>query len=214
MSLPNRGNTAEKQHAQPPDQGAPLWPDNCTETQRGEAPKIEAWARRWEEWYRSEAASLRQMARNRKLSPEDTEDALQKVWLAAWQKRDLFVGEDAARYLHAWLRVAMDHKIVDALRRCRTVSLETLAQEPMTSVETGLAAARRKWLAARLDEMEADKSPNARLLCGRFRDGRTNADLAAENNKTEKAVECCICRQIEKLRQEMEEAGLADPDAS
>lgn len=179
-----------------------------------EAPKIEALARRWEEWYRSEAASLRQMARKRKLSPEDTEDALQKVWLAAWQKRDQFVGEDAARYLHAWLRVTMGRKIVDALRRRRSLSLETLAQEPMTSVETGLAAARRKWLAAWLDEMGADESPNARLFYGRFRDGRTNADLAAENNKTEKAIYHCIYRQIEKLRQAMEEAGLADPDAS
>ena len=150
------------------------------------------------------------MARKRKLSPEVTEDALQEVWLAAWQKRDEFVGEDAARYLHAWLRVTMGRKIVDALRRRRSVSLETLAQEPAALVETGRAAARRDWLAARLDEMATAESLNSRLFYGHFGSGRTIADLATKNDMTAKAVERRICRQLDKLRQAATEDGLME----
>ena len=149
-----------------------------------------------------------------RLAPDQTGDVIQDVWVATLKKLHQFSGENALRRVRVWMRGVMRRKTANVFRGRRFVSLETLAQEPMASTGTEIEVERSAWLAARLDAMEADESPNARLLYGHCREERTIADLAAESGLTEKAIYHRIYRQIEKLRQEMEEAGLADPDAS
>ncbi len=146
------------------------------------------------------SASLREMARKRNLSPEDTEDALQETWLAALKKRPQFGGKDIERPLYAWMRGVMRHKIVDYVRRRRLVSLENLTMGPAAFTEVEVESERRAWLEEKLEAMASEESLNARLFCGHFRDGRTMAELATEEGLSAKAVESRICRQIETLR--------------
>jgi RNA polymerase sigma factor (sigma-70 family) len=179
-----------------------------------EAPKIDTRTAEWDEFYRSQSAYLRKMAVAMRLAPDQTEDVIQDVWLATLKNLHQFIGENALRRVRVWMRGVMRRKTANSFRRRRFVSLDDLATEPMASTGTEIEVERRAWLAARLDEMEADEAPNARLFCGHCRDGRTIADLAMETGLTEKAICHRIYRQIEKLRQTMQEAGLADPDAS
>jgi RNA polymerase sigma factor (sigma-70 family) len=146
-----------------------------------------------------------------RLSPDQTEDAIQEVWLAALKNLHRFRGENAARRLHGWMRKVMRCKAVDARHRMhchRTLPLDTLPAEPMEAKDTGIDRERSTWLAARLDEATKQESLNCRLLCAHFQDGRTIADLAAEAGLTKKAIECRIYRWISKLRQAAAVDGL------
>ncbi len=145
---------------------------------------------------------------------DHAEDAIQEVWLAAWRERNRFHGKDAVRKLCGWMRQVMLHKIADEFRhmaRHHAVSLDTLPMAPAIPEGDELDWKRREWLAERLKETVTDDSLNDRLLRGRFIDGRTNAELAAEEDQTEKAVESRICRLIKELRQMATKDGLIVP---
>lgn len=166
----------------------------------------------WEEFHRYVSASLREMARKGDLSSEDTKDALGETWLAALTKRPQFGGKDIERQLYAWMRGVMRHKIVDFHRRRHVVSLENLTREPAAVTEEEDETERRAWLHEKLVAMASEEETNARLFCGHFRDGRTLAELAAEEELSEKAVESRIVRGIKKLRRIATKDGLASTD--
>lgn len=107
----------------------------------------------------------------------------------------------------------MRNKVVDALRRLHSgiVSLDALAREQIAPEENEVESKQRVWVMEQVEKTEEDELLSARLLRGRFVDGRTNAELAVEEGLTEKAVECRICRDIAELRQKAAEDGLMAP---
>jgi RNA polymerase sigma factor (sigma-70 family) len=161
----------------------------------------------WDEFYRRVSGELREMARKTRLSAEDIEDAIHETWLAALRNLPRFLGNDPERHMNAWMRAVMHHKIADVIRRRSLLSLEDLAMEPSAFIIAVDRSEQRAWVEARLADMAVEASLNARLLCGHFCDGRTIAELAAESEMTQRAVESRICRQIEKLRQEAAKDG-------
>lgn len=166
----------------------------------------------WDEFYRRMSAALRRMAAAMNL-PEDTaDDVVQEVWLATVANWPRFRGKDVEQRLGGWMLQVMHNKIVDALKDLgrRPGSLDALRLKPMSPDGGGIDGERRAWIEERLEETAADESLNGRLLRGRFRDGRTNAELAAENDLTEKAVERRICKMIAGLRQDASEVSLLE----
>jgi RNA polymerase sigma factor (sigma-70 family) len=161
----------------------------------------------WDEFYRRVSGELREMARKTRLSAQDIEDAIHETWLAALRNLPRFLGNDPERHMNAWMRAVMHHKIADVIRRRSLLSLEDLAMEPSAFIIAVDRSEQRAWVEARLADMAVEASLNARLLCGHFCDGRTIAELAAESEMTQRAVESRICRQIEKLRQEAAKDG-------
>jgi RNA polymerase sigma factor (sigma-70 family) len=168
----------------------------------------------WDDFYIKTSAKWRRISIARKLPADNTEDVLQDVWLAAWRERSRFHGKDAVQQLCGWMRQVLHHKITDAFRyraRHRAVSLDALSAEPAAPEEDEFDQERRVWLAERLEETAVEESLNARLLRGRFVDGRSNAELAVMEGLTEKAVESRICRLIAELRQKATEDWLSVP---
>lgn len=163
---------------------------------------------------------LRPIAIALRLPTSHWEDVLQEVCLAlvTSERPPFFMGERRSRQLRWWIRKIMRNKVVNALRQLRSgiEALADLAMEPAAPGEGETERKQHLWLREQFEEMAEDESLNARLLYRRFVEGKTNKELAAEyskeqNNLTEKAVECRICRQIEELRQKALEAGLLVP---
>lgn len=171
----------------------------------------------WDDFYRNQSATLRRIAAAKGLPPDQTEDAIQEVWLAALKNLHRFRGENAEQRLLGWMRKVMHYKAVDVHRSmyCRRVlPLDSLPAERMAAKDAGNDRERSNWLAARLDEAGKQESLNCQLLCAHFQDGRTIADLAAEAGLTKKAIECRIYRWISKLRREAVVDGLHAVTAS
>lgn len=158
-------------------------------------------------FYRAQTERLSRIAAELGVAPDRIAVVLQEVWLDALEHQKDFRGEDADRRLSSWLGVVVRSKSTNLLRRLRRVRAEALSDLPAELVddeakdpsEVMEAAERAESVASALEELRKKDPLNYRLVCGRFLEGRSIADLAAETGLGINAISCRLRRTLAKL---------------
>lgn len=163
-----------------------------------------------EEFYRTMSKELTKILVRMKVPPFMIEDLIQEAWLSAVRRRDLFVGSDARRRLHGFLRKAVHDQAVDLHRHldpfpCQSFDGQETALSDEAEARRAEWAEQHEWLEALLENVGRDHERNKELLRAHFFQGVTVAELAQRLEMTVDAVDCRIRRLVEKLREKARE---------
>ena len=147
----------------------------------------------------------------RRLLPrtELTDDLVQEVFLAAWEKLGHYRGDAPLRH---WLLGIARHKVEDYYRsRMRQPDCEVIdeaaphaAQREVPDLDERLDREGRDSRTRQVLELLPE--PYAVLLQWRYWEKRSTAEIAAQTGKTEKAVERMLARAREQFRKRWKHA--------
>jgi RNA polymerase sigma-70 factor (ECF subfamily) len=164
----------------------------------------------FEAFYRRHAPGILASVRQHISSPEDAEDLLMEIFLAALQRQELICNMGGEMQL-AWLRRVAHNKLVDFYRRTvRRLAvpidehmnvLHNQEQEPEFVV---LRQEQYAWLHTHLNNLsEAQKE----VLHLRFIGGLRCVEIAALLHKREGAIRMLLARALNSLRSHYEYQG-------
>jgi RNA polymerase sigma factor (sigma-70 family) len=168
----------------------------------------EALTAAWDGFYQASTHLFRRLATIAGAPPDEVEDVVQNVWADAIRSLLRFSG-DGETHLRRWLCRLVRSKAADLFRwksRHAEQSLEALGMEPAAPEEDDPAVRwekewERELLQTILEELRQEEPGlNYRLLQGRHIEGRSVAELAAEEGLTSHEVSCRLHRLLGKLR--------------
>lgn len=157
----------------------------------------------FEELYHRHAPNILVSLRRHISSPEDAEDLLMEIFLAAFQRRETVCTMSDKMQL-AWLRRVAHNKLVDFYRR--TARKPMLPIDEHTNVlynheqEPEFVVIRQEnyaWLQAHLHNLSAAQQEVVRLRFGR---GLRCVEIAKLLNKREGAIRMLLARSLNMLR--------------
>jgi len=143
-----------------------------------------------------------------RVRPEITDDLVQEILLAAWQKLSSFRGDSSLRQ---WLLGIAHHKVQDHYRKRIQEGLvqeeaDHSQQQAVAEFEERLEAGDRREQFDRVLKLLPDLYRVA--LIWRYRDGHSIREIARETGKTEKSIERLLARARESFKRSWNDATL------
>jgi RNA polymerase sigma factor (sigma-70 family) len=153
--------------------------------------------------YQRHAVSVLVYLRMHVTTPEDAEDLLAEVFLAAFERATLLTFSEGEQ--QAWLQRVAHHKVVDYYRRSArrtTLTIDQVAEvlqedEACSPEQATILEEERRQLRAAIKGLPAIHQEVLRL---RFRDGLHTPQIAALLGKREGAIQKLLYRTIARLR--------------